>query len=83
MATLEEAQSSKSPSPEYQISENNTNQVPELAKIDVQRALIVNDYPSKPGKLDADGAQHDPSIQLPNHKGPVSHVALDVGVSFV
>ena len=74
MATLKEAQSSKGPNPE---------QLSEMAKADVQGALIFNDHPSSPTKLDADGAQHDPSIRLPNHKGLVSHVALDVSVSLV
>ena len=83
MATLDEAQVAKRPNSEYHLSENTTSQSPEIANIDVQGALITNDDPSSPTKLDADGAQHVPSIQLPNHKGVVSHVALDVGVALV
>lgn len=83
MATPEEAQSSNRPNLEYHISENNTKQSPEVVRIDGQAAFVVNDHPSSPTKLDAHGAQHDLSIRLPNHKGVVTHVALDVSVPLV
>lgn len=55
---------------------------PGIVKINVQGAFIVNEDHSLSTKSAGDGAQHDTDIRLPNHRGVVSHVALDVSTIY-
>ena len=55
---------------------------PGAVRINVQGAFIVDQVEAHEDSLSEDGAQHDSKdIRLPNHKGAVSHVALDIGGS--
>lgn len=55
---------------------------PGIVKINVQGAFNVNEDHSLSAKSAGDGAQHDTDIRLPNHRGVVSHVALDVCANY-
>ena len=54
---------------------------PGRVEVNVQGAFIVTEEASDPRVDAADGAKHDTDIRLPNHRGVVSHVALDVGLT--
>jgi len=51
---------------------------PGIVQVNVQGAFIVTEDSDKSGTYNGDGAKHDIDIRLPNHRGVVSHVALDV-----
>ena len=78
MASVGEEQSAQRPRLDQHNTAIDTTLSPGVVKVDVQGAFIVHEDPSNPNKLSEDGAQHDTDIRLPNHKGVVSHVALDV-----
>lgn len=81
MASVGEEQSAQRPRLDQHNSAIDTTLSPGVVKVDVQGAFIVSEDRSSPNKLAEDGARHDTDIRLPNHKGVVSHVALDVRAS--
>lgn len=56
---------------------------PGAVKINVTGAFIVDDEPRSKSPVDAEGVHYEnKDIRLPHHTGVVSHVAVDVSVSW-